>query len=302
MGALELRIEELEADEERAKASLRESEMAIERLNGAKELAKSTRDDRKKAFQNSQSYVSELKIKLANLEKEQFSKEVALLEREEECKALQDRVRDLEAITEKAKRAKKETQSVVGSIEQVNVEPSTLTNAKALSEASSFTFLATKQFPSLQIRVEPVQGKKCRRQSQRQRQPQSQSQPQPQLNQEPNSEPKPTLPSQWRMFSRHSHTLVQANHPRRIHIHAEEAIKIRFRIPLDKVHSITAKLDKVDEVQDGAGVARLIIASELTELLISDLKVMRSLCMGFSGSSANPKNVMTSARLEIQRF
>ena len=307
MSALEARIEELEADAERVMATVRESETEIERLNRAKELAEAARADRERAFQSSQSYASELELKLENLEKEKSSIEAARLEREENREALEDIVKHLESTTEKAERAKKESQSIVGPVEQVNVEPSTPTSPKALSEASSFTFAATKEFPSSQVEVEPVKGKRSRSQSQRQRQPLSQSQPQPQLDLEPKSEPEPTPPSQWGMFSRHSYNLVPAIRPRRIHIHAEEAIRNRFQIPLDKVHRITAKLDKLDKLdkidkeQDGAGAAGLIIAAELTGLSISDLKVMRSLRMGFPGSSANLKSVMTSAQLEIPK-
>lgn len=304
MSTLEARIEELEADAERAMTTVRESETEIERLNGAKELAEAARVDRKKAFESSQSYASELELKLEKLEKEQSSMEAARLEQEEKCEALENMVKYFESITEKAERTKKESQSIVGPVEQVNVEPSTPTNAKALSEASSFTFVATKKFPSSQVEVEPIQGKRSRRQSRRQRQPQSQSQPQSQLDLEPKSVPEPTPPSQWGMFSHHSHTLVPAIRPRRIHIHAEEAIRNRFQIPLDKVHRITAKLDKLDKTdseQDVAGVAGLLIAAELTGLSISDLKVMRSLRMGFPSSSVNPKSVMTSAQLEIPK-
>lgn len=93
------------------------------------------------------SYSRELEIKLANFEKEKSSKEGARLQREEERKALEDKAKDLESIPEKAKIAKEETQSVVGSVKKVNVELSTPSNVKALSEASSFTFVATKEFP-----------------------------------------------------------------------------------------------------------------------------------------------------------
>ncbi len=303
MGALEVRIEELEAAAEKTKATLGESEEAVKNLNGANERAETARADLERLFQNSQSYARELEIKLANLEKEQSSKEAARLQREEERKALEDRVKDLESLAEKAKRAKKETQSVVGPVEQVNVEPSTPANAKALS-ASSFTFVATREFPPSQVGVEPVHGKRSQRQSRLQRQSQSQPQhqSQPQLNQGPEPEPEPTPPSQWGMFSRHCHPPVPADRPRRVHIHAEEAIRNRFQIPLEKVHSITSKLDKRDKAQDGAGAAEkaeLIIAAELTGLSVRDLKVMRSLRMGFPGASAKPRSVMTSAQLEI---
>lgn len=160
MSTLEARIEELEADAERAMVTVRELETEIERLNGAKELAEAARADRKKAFESSQSYASELELKLEKLEKEQSSMEAARLESEEKCEALENMVKYFESITEKAKRTKKESQSIVGPVEQVNVEPFTPTNAKALSEASSFTFVATKKFPSSQVEVEPIQGKR----------------------------------------------------------------------------------------------------------------------------------------------
>lgn len=80
MSTLEARIEELEADAERAMVTVRELETEIERLNGAKELAEAARADRKKAFESSQSYASELELKLEKLEKEQSSMEAARFE------------------------------------------------------------------------------------------------------------------------------------------------------------------------------------------------------------------------------
>ena len=296
IGALEDRIQELEAAAERTRATLEESAKAVKRLNGANERAENAHADMERLYKNSQSHATDLEIKLANLEEEQSSKETTRLQREEERETLEERVKFLESTAEKAKKAKRETRSVVGPVEQVNIEPSTPASAMTLSTASSFTFAAAKELP-LQIEKKPVHDKE----SQRQLRLRPQSEPQPQLKQEPEPEPEPepelTLPSQWGMFSRHCYPPVPANRPRQIHIHAEEAIRNRFRIPLDKVHSIASKLDKIDDAQNGAGAAGLIIAAELTGLSVRDLKVMRSLRMGFPGTS----NVITSAQLEIPK-
>ncbi|MCJ1349813.1 hypothetical protein MMC31_008054 [Peltigera leucophlebia] len=192
----------------------------------------------------------------------------------------------------------RETQSIVGPVEQVDVEPSNPANAKTISAASSFTFVAAKELPQLQVKMRPVHPKK----SQRKLRPQPQPHPQPQLKQEPEPEPELTTPSQLGMFSRHFYPPVPWNRPRRIHIHAEEAIRNRFRIPLDRVHAIASKLDQIEELQDGGGAAdkaSLIIAAELTGLSIRDLKVMRSLRMSLPSSSSNPRSVMRNAELEL---
>lgn len=145
------------------------------------------------------------------------------LEHEEERKALEERTKDLESTAEKAKQTKKETRSVVGQIEQANIEPSTPANSKVLSEAILLTFVATKELPRSQVELELILGKRSQRQSrcQRQPQPQPQSQPLPQSQsqiQGPEPEPEPTLPFQWGIFSWYNQLPVPANRPRRVHI------------------------------------------------------------------------------------
>lgn len=300
IGALEGKIEELEAAAERTRAMMGESEKVIERLKGANERTENARADLESLFETSKSHATDLEMKLANLEKEHSSKEAAQLQQEEELKALEDRVKDMESTTENAARANEETQSVVGPVEQVNIEPFIPANATTLFTASSFKFTAAKELPPSQIELKQFRDKKSQRQVRLR--PQHQAQPQPQIKQEPEPEREPTPPSQLGMFSRHCYPPIPPHRPRRIHIHAEEAIRNRFQIPLDKVHSITSKLDKIDDAQDDAGAADkagLIIAAELTGLSIRDLKVMRSLRMGFPGSSAKSRSVMTSAQLEI---
>lgn len=299
IGALEDRIKELEAAAERTIATLEESAKAIEMLNGANERAENAHADMERLYKNSQFYATELEIQLANLEKEQSSMEATRLQQEKERKTLEEKVKDLESTAEKAKKGKEETQSVVGPVEQDNIEPSTPASAKTLSIASSLTFAAAKEFP-LRTEKKPVHDKE----SQRQSVPQPQFQPWVKKEREPAPEPEPPLPSQWGMFSSHYYPPIPANRPRRIHIHAEEAIRNRLRIPLSKVHSITSKLDKIDDAKDGAGVADkagLIIAAELTGLSIRDLRVIRSLRMDFPGISPRTSSVITSAQLEIPK-
>lgn len=360
--AAEEEIEAHKAAVKATKATLGESEMAIEMLRGANERAEHAQADLKRAFDNSQSYAMDLERKLANLEKEQSSKEAAQLQREgqlqqsatEAHKALDFKIKDLESTAAKATRAEeeavqatkgrdeelrrlsgdlnevqlalrsmtdelerarsaieemaegrysrqqRETQSIVGPVEQVNVEPSNPANAKVPSAASSFTFVAAKELPPSQLQTKPVHPKK----SQRKLRPQ----PQPQFTQAPEPEPEPepelesTLPSQLGMFSRQFYPPVPANRPRRINIHAEEAIKNRLHIPLDKVHSITSKLDKIEGLQhgaEGADKAGLIIAAELTGVSTKDLRILRSLRMDFPRSSSTPESVIGGAQLGL---
>ena len=192
----------------------------------------------------------------------------------------------------------RETRSVVGPVEQINIEPSCPhpTYLGTTSGGNSFTFVAAKELPPSHIGSRQIHSKKSRRQ----RQPQPQPEPQIQSEQEREPEPKPTPPSQLGMFSHHFYPPVPANRPRRSQIHVEEAIRNRLHIPLGKVHTIVSKLDKIEDWQDGMeDKAGLVVSAELTGLSINDLKVMQNLRMSIPGSSRNPRRVMNSAQLEI---
>lgn len=103
------------------------------------------------------------------------------------------------------------------------------------------------------------------------------------------------------MFSHHFYPQVLATRPRRSHIHAGEAIRSRLHIPLEKIHTIVSKLDKIGDWQDGmADQAGLIISAELTGLSRDDLTSMQSLRMSITGASRNPRKIMRTAQLEIQ--
>ena len=360
--ALEGKIEELEAAAEKTKITLGELEKVIERLNGANKQAENAHADLQRLFEDSQSYAKDLERKLANLKKEQSSKEAAKLQREEELqqsatearKALEGKVKDLKSTAEMATRAEDKAtqatkglneelrrlggdlneaqvalrtkteelerarlaikekakarypQQLWGPVEQVNVEPSNPANSKTLLGTIAFTFDTSKEHPPSQVEMKSVHPKKSQRQLRPQRQPRAQPQPLPQLKREPEPEPepKPTPPSQWGMFTRHFYPPVPVNRPRRIHIHAEEAIRNRFHIPLDKVHIITSKLEQIEDLQDGAGAAAkasLVIAAELTGLSVRDLKAMQSLRMNSPGCSSNPKSIMRNAQLETSK-
>lgn len=216
IGALEGKIEELEAAAERTRAMMGESEKVIERLNGANKRTENARADLERLFETSKSYATDLEMKLASLEKEQSSKEAAQLQQEEELKALEDRVKDLESTTEKAARANEETQSVVGPVEQVNIEPSIPANATTLFTASPFKFAAAKELPPSQIEMKQFRDKKSQRQLRIRPQAQHQAQPQPQIKQGPEPEGEPTPPSQQGMFSRHCYPPIPPHRPRRI--------------------------------------------------------------------------------------
>lgn len=364
--ALEGKIQELEASAEKTKGTLGESEMLFERLDGAKARAENACADQKKLLDESQSYVKDLERRLADLGRELSSKEAVQRRREEElqkleteaCKALEGKIKNLEATAEKAigeqdksaqankslnkelhrlsgdlkevqsalktktdelekarsaieEQAKaqspqqlRQTRSIVGPLEQVNIEPSHPhpTNAGMPSVTNSFTFVAAKELPPSQLGSRQIRSMKSRRQLQTLPQPKSPSRSKQEQEAEPEPEPKTTSPSQLGMFSRHSYPPVPANRPRRSHIHPLEAIRNRLHIPLEKVITIVSKLDKIGDWQDGmADKAGLIISAELTGLSIDDLKVMQSLRMTIPGSSRNPLNVMRSAQLEIPR-
>ena len=197
---------------------------------------------------------------------------------------------------------RRETRSVFGPMEQINVEPSGPARVKMPSAVQTFTFAAAKGLPPPLIERRQIHAKKSRRQLQHGPQPEPESQTRSKQEQEQEQEPTPTFSSQLGMFSHHFHSPVTTNRPRRSHIHAEEAIRNRFRIPLGQVHTIVSKLDQVGDWQDGmAEKAGLIISAELTGLTIHDLKVMQGLRMSIPGSSPNPQNIMSAAQLEIPR-
>ena len=314
IGALEGKIGELEAAAEKTKALLGESKKTIDRLEkeqsskGAEQLQREE-ELQQSAIEARKALEGRIKDLESTAEKATRAEDKATQSTKglnEELRRLRGDLKEVQLAlrtkTDELERARypqqlRETQSIVGPIEQVNVEPSNPASDKTLS-AASFTFVAAKELPTLQMEMKPVHPNKSRRQLQ------PQPQPQPELKQEPEAEPKLTSPSQLGMFSRQFYPPVPANRPRRIHIHAEEAIRNRFHIPLDKVHAITSKLDKIKDLQDGAGTADeagLIISAELTGVPIRDLKVMRSLRMSFPGSSSNPKSIMAAAQLEIPK-
>ena len=113
IGALEGKIKELEAVVKTTEAALEESEQVIERLDGAATRTEGACADQKKLLDKSQSYAKDLEKRIADLEREQSSKEVAQRRREEElersgtetCKALEGKINELEINAEKATRA-----------------------------------------------------------------------------------------------------------------------------------------------------------------------------------------------------
>lgn len=194
----------------------------------------------------------------------------------------------------------RETRSVVDPVEQINIELSCPHPAYrgTTSVGGSFTFVATKELPPSHIRSRQPRSKKNRRQRQTQPQPE----PQIQSEQGLELEPKPAPPSQLGMFSHDFYHSVPANRPRRSHIYVEETIISRLYIPLDKIHTIVSKLDKIKNWQDGmADKTGLVISTKLTELSIDDLNIMQNLRMSIPGSSQNPRKVMNPAKLEIPR-
>lgn len=200
-----------------------------------------------------------------------------------------------------------DTRSVVGPVEQINIEPSCphLAYGGTTNAGTSFTFVAAKKlFPPSHIGSRQIRPKKSRRPQQSQ----AHLQPEPQIQWEKRPEPEPERalsPSQLGMFSHQFYPapVPASNRPRRSQIHVEEAIRNRLHIPLDKVHTIVSKLDKIGDWQDGMAhtKAGLIISAELTGLSTEDLKVMQNLRISIpsSSSSRNPRKSMNPALLEI---
>lgn len=198
----------------------------------------------------------------------------------------------------------RETRSIVGPIEQVNVEPSDPAATKMAIAPKSFTFVAARQLPPSLKERRQIQAKGSPRQlgPQSQPEPDSQREHKHGREQEQDQQPSHALPFQSGMFSHHFYPPAPDYRPRRSHIHAEEAIRNRLHIPLGKVHTIVSKLDQIGDWQDGmVEEAGLIISAELTGLSIDDLKVMQSLRISIPGSSRNPHKIMSAAQLEIPR-
>lgn len=233
--------------------------------------------------------------------------------------ALKTKVDELEtaqsALREQAKAKNyqqlRDTRSVVGPVEQINIEPFCphLAYGGTTNVGTSFTFVAAKKlFPPSHIGSRQIHSMKSRRQ--RQPQPQPQLQPKPQIQWEKAPEPEPNhvlSSSQLGMFSHQFYPppVPANNRPRRSQIHVEEAIRNRLHIPLHKVHTIISKLDKIGDWQDGMAdtKAGLVISAELTGLPIEDLKVMQNLRISIpsSSSSRKPPKIMNPALLEVPR-
>lgn len=244
IGDLECKIKELEAVVKKREAALEESEKVNRRLDGAAKQTEDACADQKKLLDKSQSYAKDPEKRLADLEREQSSKEIAQRRREEEleqsgteiCKALEGKINDLEVNAENASRAQensanatktlnqeihslkedltevklalntktnelekaqsalkeqakaqkrqqiRDSRSVVGPVEQINIEPSCLHLAYGgtTNVATSFIFVAAeKVFPPSYIAGRKIHPKKSR--------PQQEFQPRPQ----------PKLQTQW---------------------------------------------------------------------------------------------------------
>lgn len=298
---LEKRLAELEKEQSSEKAAQRrrEEELSVEgKINDLEAVAEEATRSNELSAQETKGLNEELRRVSGDLERAQL--------------ALRKKVDELEkARSAQEEQAKahipyqaRETRSLVGPVEQVNVEPSDPAGTRMASAPKSFTFVAAKQLPPSLIESRKIQAMKSRGQLE----PESQPEPEPQgehkrgQEQEQEQEPKHALPFQSGMFSHHFYPPAPDYRPRRSHIHAEEAIRNRLHIPLGKVHTIVSKLDQIGDWQDGmVEEAGLIISAELTGLSIDDLKVMQSLRISIPGSSRNPRKIMSTAQLEIPR-
>lgn len=318
---LETRIAELENEQSTDKAAQRGREEELERsgAEAAKALEGKIRDleemaeEATRAKESSAQATESLNEELWRMSRDLENMQLALEAKTDELK------RARSALEEQAKAQKpqepRETRSIFGPMEQINVEPSDAGRAKMPSVAKPFTFAAATELSPSFIKGRQIKGMKSRREPQPRSHPQSQPKPEPQRNeskkeQEQEQEQKAELtsasPSQSGMFSRHFYplSLATATRPRRSQIHAEEAIKSSFHIPLDKINTIISKLDQVGDWKNGTeeGKAGLIISAELTGLSDDDLKVMQSLRMSVPAgpsSRRNPRKVMSAAQLEI---
>ncbi len=307
---LEKRLAELEKEQSSEKAAQRRREEELQRsgteacnalegkINDLEAVAEEAARSNELSAQATKGLNEELRRVSGDLEKVQL----ALKEKADELEKA--RSAQEEQVKAHNPQQARETRSIVGPVEQVNVEPSDPAPASMASAAKSFTFVAAKQLPLSLIESRQIQVKKSRRQLEPQSQPEPESQSEDKQEQEQEQdqeqELKHALPSQSGMFSHHFYPPPPDYRPRRSHIHAEEAIRNRLHIPLGKVHTIVSKLDQIGDWQDGmAEEAGLIISAELTGLSIDDLKVMQSLRTSIPGSSRNPRKIMSTAQLEI---
>ena len=268
------------------------------KINNLEATAEKAIGEQDKSAQANKSLNEELQRLSGDLKEAQLALKTKTDELEKARSAIEEQAKA------KSPQQLRQTRSIVGPVEQVNIEPchSHPTNAGMPSVTNSFTFVAAKELPPSKLASRQIRSMKSRRQLQTLPQPKPPSRSKQEKEAEPEPEPQPTPPSQLGMFSRHSYPPVPANRPRRSQIHPLEAIRSRLHIPLEKVLTIVSKLDKIGDRQDGmADKAGLIISAELTGLSIDDLKVMQSLRMTIPGSSRNPCNVMRSAQLEIPR-
>ena len=311
---LEERVVELEKEQsaDRAEQQGQEEELECSGAEAAKALEGKIREleekaeEAKMAMENSSQATKGLNEELRRISADLVKAQSALKTKTDDL----ERARS--AIEEQANYQKppepRETLSVVRPMEQINVEPSESAHYKMPSVAKPFTFVAATELPPSIIKSRQIKAMKSRRQ------PQSHLKPEPEPQREKSkkekeqeAEPTTASPPQSGMFSRHFYSPSPAtvNRPKRSQIHAEEAIRTRFHIPLGKVHNILSKLDQVgDDWQDGMKEekAGLIISAELTGLSIDDLQVMQSLRMSVpAGCSSRRKSrkVMSAAQLEI---
>lgn len=318
---LEIRIAELENEKSADKAAQRGREEELERsgAEAAKALKSKIRDleemaeEETRAKESSAQATESLNEELWRMSRDLENMQLALEAKTDELK------RARSALEEQANAQKpqepRETRSIFGPMEQINVEPADSGRAKMPSVAKPFTFVAATDLSPSFIKSRKIKAMKSRRERQPQYQPQYQPKPEPQRSefnkeqkQEQEAEPSSASPSQSGMFSRHFYppSPATATRPRRSQIHAEEAIRSRFHIPLGKIHTIISKLDQVGDWQDGTEEekAGLIISAELTGLSIDDLKAMQSLRMSVLAgprSRRNPRKIMSAAKLEIPR-
>ena len=315
---LEKRIAELENKRSADKAAQQGREEELERswAEAAKALEGRIRDleelaeEATRAKESSAQATKSLSEELSRMSRDLDNMQSALEAKTDELKRAQSALE--EQTNAQKPEEPRETRSIFGPVEQINIGPSDSGRAKMPSVAKPFTFVATTELSPSFIKSRQIKAMKSRRELHPQSHPQSQPNPKPQhreskKEQEPKQEAEPTSasPSQSGMFSRHFYPPSPATaRPKRSQILAEETIKSRFHIPLGKIHTIISKLDQVGDWQDGIEEekAGLIISAELTGLSIDDLKIMQSLRMSVPASPPsrrNPRNVMSAAQMEI---
>lgn len=309
---LETRISELVNEQAADKAVQRGREEELERLGAeaAKALEGKIRDLEKKAKEatrakeSSAQATESLNEELRRMSRDLDNMRLALEVRTDELKRARSALE--EQVNAQMPQGPRETRSIFGPMEQINVVPSGSGRTKMPSIAKPFTFVAATELPPFFSNSRRIKAMKSRHS---QSQPKTQPKPEPQRNaskkeqeQEQEGEPTSTSPSQSGMFSRHfcPPLPVTATRPKRSQIHAEEAIKSRFHITLGKIKAIISKLEQVGNWRDGneEEKAGLIISAELTGLSIDDLKVMQNLRMSLS-AAAGPSSRHRNARKKI---